>query len=77
MKPRFEKEAQHNSEMAYSIYDEIRQTCGFLRYVCILRTMTELRKKHHQEVLDTPEKSHDYYLKRMTSMSTLLKHLFL
>ena len=35
-----------------SIYDEIRQTCSFFRYTCILRTMTELRKKYYHEVLD-------------------------
>ncbi|KAK3703418.1 hypothetical protein QZH41_003905 [Actinostola sp. cb2023] len=28
-----------------SIYEEIRQSCTFLRYTCILHTMTNLRKK--------------------------------
>ena len=36
-----------------SIYDEIRQTCSPFRYTCILRIMTNLRKKYHQEVLNT------------------------
>ena len=35
-----------------SIYDEIRQTCSFFCYTCILRTITELHKKYYHEVLD-------------------------
>ena len=34
-----------------AIYDEIRQTCSLSRYVCILRTMVNLRKKYYQEVM--------------------------
>ena len=36
-----------------SIYDEIRQNCSSLRYICILRTMTSLRARYHQEVITT------------------------
>ena len=36
-----------------SIYDEIRQNCSFLRYSCILHTMTSLRTTYHQEVTTT------------------------
>lgn len=34
-----------------AIYDEIWQTCSLSRYVCILRTMVNLRKKYYQEVI--------------------------
>ena len=36
-----------------SIYDEIRQNCSSLRYTCILRTMTSLQARYHQEVITT------------------------
>lgn len=47
-----------------SIYDEIRQSCRLFRYVCILRVMTELRKKHHQDVSDTHTKKISRLLSR-------------
>ena len=34
-----------------AVYDEIRQTCSPLRYVLILRIMTDLRKKLYDEVM--------------------------
>ncbi len=39
-----------------SIYDEIRRNCSYFRYICILRTMTNLRKKYYQEVLNVHNK---------------------
>ena len=36
-----------------SIFDEIRKNCSSLRYTCILRTMTSLRARYHQEVITT------------------------
>jgi len=36
-----------------TIYDEIRQNCSFFRYTYILRTMTLLRRKYQQQVMDT------------------------
>ena len=34
-----------------AIYDEIRRTCGLLRYTCILLIIVNLRKKYHQDVM--------------------------
>ena len=34
-----------------AIYDEIRLNCSPLQYMCIVRTMTILRKKHIESVM--------------------------
>ena len=52
-----------------SIYDEIRQTCSFFHYTCILRTMTKLCW------ISTPGKYHDYYQDRNTLANTSLTPL--
>ena len=41
-----------NRRLTRSTTRYVRQTCSFFRYTCILRTMTELRKKYYHEVLD-------------------------
>ena len=45
-----------------SIYDEIRRSCSLLCYTCILRTMVSLRKKYHQEVMNTHTKKISWLL---------------
>ena len=34
------------------VYSEIRQKCSFFRYLCILKTIALLRKKHYQKMSD-------------------------
>ena len=33
------------------VYDEIRQNCSSFRYLCVLKTIVDLRKKHYQKVM--------------------------
>jgi len=51
-----------------SIYDEIRLGCSSFRYICILRTMINLRRKYHNEVLNTHTKKISRLLYKQTDV---------
>jgi len=51
-----------------SIYDEIRRSCSSFRYSCVLRTMINLRRKYHNEVVNTHTKKISWLLYKETDV---------
>ena len=55
-----------------AIYDEIRQTYSLSRYVCILRTMVNLKKNYYQEVMPVNTRKISRLLNREADVDELI-----
>ena len=58
-----------------NIYTEIRQNCSFFRYMCILRTMTNPRRKYKNEVMNTHTRKITRLLYRETDVDEHLLNI--
>ena len=77
-----DEELKHKIAMSTSlkteinlIYDEIRREVSHLRYLCILQTMTNLRKKLHREVMMTHTKKISRLLNRESDIDEHILNL--